>query len=72
MVVLKYSTVVSVKASLSVPSSAGTAVLVFDSEGKKPAEVIVVATVVLAVPTAAVGLLFFLEPSRTAYWNYHN
>jgi hypothetical protein len=38
-------------------------VLVFDSEGIKPAEVMAVATVVLAVPTAAVGVLFFLEPS---------
>jgi hypothetical protein len=54
---------VSVKASFRVPSSAGTAVAVVDSEGTKPAEVMAVATVVLAVPTAAVGLLFFLEPS---------
>lgn len=64
--------VASVNASFRVPSSAGTVVAVVDSEGINPAEVMAVATVVLAVPAAAVGLLFFLEPSRTAYWNYHN
>lgn len=64
--------VASVNASFRVPSSAGTSVAVVDSKGIKPAEVMAVATVVLAVPTAAVGLLFFLEPSRTAYWNYHD